>query len=212
MQDKVLSFSLKLESDFHLFNSNRHFSIMSFFSRLKVVKNLFFTDKDLLVSNCRKLQLVFSLRKKLVSKKFNSIYVNKFSGNSLVFDFPDFYLRSYFLLFSFFTLPFLEEFYNRFSYSYRPFRLYNDIFYFFKKDSFFYLPSTYYYSVLDSSIKNDLNFPFSDPYYLFRPNFSSYSLCFDSSGIFNNLFNFSFIGLIGVFGYFVFSFLIFTNY
>lgn len=202
MQDRVLSFSLQLESDFHLLNSNRHFSIISFFSRLKIVKNLFFNDKNLLVSNYRKLQLVFSLRKKLVSKKFNFIYVNKFSGNSLVFDFPDFYMRSYFLLFSFFTLPFLEEFYNRFSYSYRPFRLYNDIFYFFKKDSFFHLPSTYYYSVLDSSIKNNycLNFPFSDSYYFFPSRLFSYSSCFDSYDIFNNLFNFSFIGLIGVFG------------
>ena len=176
----------------------------SFFSRLKVIKFLFFNDR-LCASNYRNLNLVFSLRKRLFSKKLSSIYVSKFSGNSFIFRFPDFYERSFLLLLSLYTLPFFEKFRNRFSYLYRPFRLYNDIFYFFKKDPFFHHSSTYYYSSIDFSINYNsffysLFFPLKDSEFLsfFHTQFWSKYFDFEDYNIYHNFINFSFIGLVRV--------------
>lgn len=197
MQNKILSFSFDVRYNFRLFNAFRKLAIISFFSRLKIVNHLFFGNRNLFVSSYRKLQLVFSLRKRFNSKKLRYIYFSKCSGNSLLFNFPEFYERSFLLLFNFYTLPFLEKFYNRFSYSYRPYRLYNDIFYFFKKDSFFYRASTYYYSIVEFSINyNPLNFFLYGSDRFFTSRLYSRSFGSENYEICNNLFNFSFIGLV----------------
>lgn len=203
-QNKVLCFFSM--GEYRLFSLNRRFFMLSFFSRLKAVKELVFPRLCFFLSDFRKLQLTFSLRKKFVSRKFVSVYVPKVSGNSVIFDLPDVYARAYFFLFDLYSSPFLEESYNRYSYSSRPFRLYSDSFLFVKRNFFFSRISTNYYSIEDFLPLSDYscfvsNSFMRDVFYFFnyRKILSTPYFHLVAHNSLFSLLNFSVIGLVRIF-------------
>lgn len=129
------------QSQIFLFTSSFQFTFVnlfqrlfmsSIFSRLSVVHEIFFPEFHFLLSETRRLQLVFSIRKKLLSTSFSSVYFSKCNGGSSFFKIPNLYFLLYSRLFLLSFNPYSEKFLNRFSFYFRPFRSSHEAFSFLK--------------------------------------------------------------------------------
>jgi len=191
-------------SKFKLLSNSQNLLFVSLFSRLKVVNNVPILVANNHFSGLKKLQIVFNLRKITFSRKFFSFYVFNKSGVSKFFRIPDIYLLLFCNLFNLSIIPYLEYFYSRFSFGFRPFRLNHDAFDFIKNTILSSKNGNSYFSTTKFNISNShlfFNNTLLKKIYLFNK-FASYTFLVDIlsssniSNLFDSFLNYSMIGLV----------------
>lgn len=215
-------FLLLVKDDFRSIRLKKKLLIKSIFLKFKVVKLLIFENKffpfinpikfDYFSSSYKRLNLVYSLRKKFISKSFLKNYVSKKKGYSKFFYVSTIYDNCFRYLWYDFMIPIFEYFSDKSSYSFRPYRNHMECFFNFKTKINFVHKNNLFYSTVKLSpflVKLSFfkNFPFDISVLKFWLRNNIYDSILSDNyvalNIFSSLVNFLCNGLVWIFHFYV---------